>query len=117
MSERSAALARLDAFVGEWSIEAVFPNLPTTDTRGRVVFEWMTGGLHGDVHRRRSHDPRARASVRLRPATLDDVPDLAIRWQAEEEPEYRNPAWTSTSIRPCTGALMDLLAEELTDPA
>ena len=43
MSERSAALARLDAFVGEWSIEALFPQAPPTDLRGRMVFEWMTG--------------------------------------------------------------------------
>jgi hypothetical protein len=40
----STELAPLEPLVGEWSIEAVFPNLPPTDTRGRVVFEWMTGG-------------------------------------------------------------------------
>jgi Protein of unknown function (DUF1579) len=33
----------LDAFVGEWSMEAAFPLLPPTDARGRTVFEWMPG--------------------------------------------------------------------------
>jgi hypothetical protein len=34
---------RLDAFAGEWSMEAAFPLLPPTDARGRTVFEWMPG--------------------------------------------------------------------------
>jgi hypothetical protein len=34
---------RLDAFVGEWSMEAAFPLAPPTDARGRTVFEWMPG--------------------------------------------------------------------------
>jgi hypothetical protein len=36
-------IERLQAFVGEWSIEGVFPNAPPTDARGRTVFEWMPG--------------------------------------------------------------------------
>jgi hypothetical protein len=39
-------IERLDAFVGEWSIEAKFPDAPPTDTRGRVVFEWMPGAQY-----------------------------------------------------------------------
>jgi hypothetical protein len=34
----------LDVLVGEWSLEARFPGVPPSDVRGRVVFEWMTGG-------------------------------------------------------------------------
>ena len=37
-------LAPLDALVGEWSMEARFEQLPPTDDRGQVIFEWMTGG-------------------------------------------------------------------------
>src|SRR5262245_47146304 len=36
--------APLDALVGEWSMEARFEQLPPTDDRGQVIFEWMTGG-------------------------------------------------------------------------
>jgi Protein of unknown function (DUF1579) len=39
-----AGIERLEAFVGEWSMEAVFPNAPPTDLRGRTTFEWMSGG-------------------------------------------------------------------------
>jgi hypothetical protein len=41
---RNPVLARLDAFVGEWSIEAFFPMAPPTGVVGRTEFEWMTGG-------------------------------------------------------------------------
>jgi Protein of unknown function (DUF1579) len=34
-------LDRLDAFIGEWSLEAEFPDAPPTDERGRADFEWM----------------------------------------------------------------------------
>jgi hypothetical protein len=37
------AMRRLAAFIGEWSLEADFPNAPPTDLRGRTVFEWMPG--------------------------------------------------------------------------
>jgi len=41
---RNAALERLDAFVGVWTLEAVFPHHPTEVLRGaRSVFEWMKG--------------------------------------------------------------------------
>jgi len=40
----STELAPLEPLVGEWSIEALFPQAPPTDVRGRTVFEWMTGG-------------------------------------------------------------------------
>ncbi len=33
----------LDALLGEWSMEAVFPGAPPSDLRGRAVFEWMPG--------------------------------------------------------------------------
>jgi hypothetical protein len=39
----SPAVERLEAFIGEWSIEADFPNAPPTDLRGRTVFEWLPG--------------------------------------------------------------------------
>jgi hypothetical protein len=39
----SARLESLGAFVGEWSIEAVFPQAPPSELRGRAVFEWMAG--------------------------------------------------------------------------
>jgi hypothetical protein len=37
---RGSALERLDAFVGEWSMEASF----SETTLGRTVFEWLPGG-------------------------------------------------------------------------
>ncbi len=41
---RDAALGRLDALVGTWNLEAVFPNNPTEVLRGaRSVFAWMKG--------------------------------------------------------------------------
>jgi len=40
---RSAALEPLGAFVGAWSMEALFPQAPPTGIRGRTVFEWMPG--------------------------------------------------------------------------
>jgi hypothetical protein len=36
---RNAAIERLNAFIGEWSIAASFPDAPL----GRTVFEWMPG--------------------------------------------------------------------------
>ena len=49
-SGQPGGLARLDVFVGEWTVEAVFPDGPTpapgtgTDLRVRTVFEWLLGG-------------------------------------------------------------------------
>jgi hypothetical protein len=37
---RETALARLDAFVGEWSIEARSPGAGADGGAGRAVFEW-----------------------------------------------------------------------------
>ena len=37
-------IERLEAFVGEWMMEAAFPNVAPSDVRGRTVFEWMPGG-------------------------------------------------------------------------
>lgn len=37
-------IERLEAFIGEWSVEAAFPDAPPTDMRGRAVFEWTLGG-------------------------------------------------------------------------
>jgi hypothetical protein len=39
---RNAALKRLDAFIGEWRIDASFPGAPP----GRSVFEWMLDGQY-----------------------------------------------------------------------
>ena len=39
----NAALERLEAFVGEWKMEASFPQAPPTGVVGRTVFEWSTG--------------------------------------------------------------------------
>jgi hypothetical protein len=36
---RNAALQRLEPFVGEWSVEALFPGAPRSDLRARTVFE------------------------------------------------------------------------------
>jgi hypothetical protein len=40
---RNAALARLDAFIGGWTMEASFP-LPPAEVAPRTDFEWMPGG-------------------------------------------------------------------------
>jgi hypothetical protein len=41
---RKAALERLDAFIGEWSVDASFPDAPPTGVAGRTEFEWVLGG-------------------------------------------------------------------------
>jgi hypothetical protein len=33
----------LDAFIGEWSMQAAFPMAPPTGILGRTVFEWLPG--------------------------------------------------------------------------
>jgi hypothetical protein len=39
---RAAALKRLDAFIGEWRVDASFPGAPP----GRSVFEWALNGQY-----------------------------------------------------------------------
>lgn len=43
----SHPIERLDAFIGEWNMEAVFPNAPGAtegqDSGARTVFEWLPG--------------------------------------------------------------------------
>lgn len=39
-----SAMERLEPFLGEWSIEAMFPGAPPTGPLGRCVFEWTLGG-------------------------------------------------------------------------
>jgi hypothetical protein len=39
----SPAVSGLDPFIGEWSMQAVFPDAPPSDLRGRTVFEWGAG--------------------------------------------------------------------------
>ena len=39
--ERSAALQRLDAFVGKWNIEVVFPGEPPFKGETQGSFEWL----------------------------------------------------------------------------
>jgi hypothetical protein len=41
--ERNPAMERLDAFIGTWTLEAVFPNKPGEVPLGQAVFEWMKG--------------------------------------------------------------------------
>ena len=41
-TDRAAAPAALDVFVGEWVVEVAFPGSPT----GRVVFEWALDGRY-----------------------------------------------------------------------
>lgn len=40
MGDRPSALDRLDALVGDWEIEAIFPNQPASDLHGQVTFAW-----------------------------------------------------------------------------
>ena len=35
-----ATLEQLDPLVGQWTIEAVFPQAPPTDLRGHTIFQW-----------------------------------------------------------------------------
>jgi hypothetical protein len=37
-------LPELDVLVGDWAMEALFPDAPPSGPAGRTVFEWMTGG-------------------------------------------------------------------------
>jgi hypothetical protein len=37
-------LRRLEPFLGTWSLEAIVPQVPPTDVRGHVSFEWLPGG-------------------------------------------------------------------------
>jgi len=39
--ERSAALQRLEAFVGKWNVELVFPSDPTFKAQTQASFEWL----------------------------------------------------------------------------
>jgi hypothetical protein len=40
----SSELARLDALVGNWTIEATHPSVPGTVVHGESRFEWLEGG-------------------------------------------------------------------------
>jgi hypothetical protein len=42
-SDRDPALERLDALVGEWTLEAGPPGGPAWPGSGRVAFEWLEG--------------------------------------------------------------------------
>jgi hypothetical protein len=43
-SSRPDALARLDAFVGAWTVDAVFPGDGPDSPPGHCEFEWILGG-------------------------------------------------------------------------
>jgi hypothetical protein len=43
-TSRDPALEPLDAFVGEWTMEAVPPDGPPWPGEGRLGFEWLDGG-------------------------------------------------------------------------
>jgi hypothetical protein len=45
MTSRSPALERLDALVGEWTIEGSVPADASLSVRGWTSFEWLAGGL------------------------------------------------------------------------
>jgi hypothetical protein len=36
-------MSDLNAFIGEWTMEAAFPHSPPTGIRGRTVFDWLPG--------------------------------------------------------------------------
>lgn len=63
---RAAALKRLDAFVGEWRVDASFPGSPP----GRTVFEWALDGQYL-IQRSESPNPApdALAVVSVDPGT------------------------------------------------
>ena len=44
MHAGSPEVESLDAFVGEWNVEAAFQMAPPTGFVGRTVFEWLPGG-------------------------------------------------------------------------
>ena len=44
MSPQDPQLAGFDAFVGEWTTEAIHPAVPDTVVRGEARFEWLEGG-------------------------------------------------------------------------
>ena len=52
MTQPNEALAALDVFVGEWSMEARFEDMPPGDVEARVVFEWL-------AYRKQSSNPTA----------------------------------------------------------
>ena len=69
-TDRAAALAALDVFVGEWVVEVAFPGSPT----GRVVFEWALDGRY----------------LLQRSSAPDPVPDsLAVIALGDEADPYR----------------------------
>jgi hypothetical protein len=41
---RDDPLRRLEPFLGTWTLAAIVPNLPPSDVRGQVSFEWLPGG-------------------------------------------------------------------------
>ena len=40
---RSAELAAFDSLIGEWTVEATHPMLPSTVVTGRTTYEWLEG--------------------------------------------------------------------------
>jgi hypothetical protein len=42
-ASRNPALERLDALVGEWTVEASPPGKPPWEAEGRTTFEWLKG--------------------------------------------------------------------------
>jgi hypothetical protein len=63
---KSAALKRLEAFIGEWSVTTSFPDSPT----GRSVFDWALKGQYV-IQRSEAPDPipQAIAIVAVDPKT------------------------------------------------
>jgi hypothetical protein len=69
-AERSAALKRLDALVGEWETEATFqagffgPGTPAVTGRGRTTFRWLEGEFFL-IQRATVEDPAAPSGIMI----------------------------------------------------
>jgi hypothetical protein len=63
-----AAMKRLEAFIGEWKVEASFPGSPP----GRAVFEWELGGQYL-VQRTQAPDPAPDSVAIVAPDALHDA--------------------------------------------
>jgi hypothetical protein len=83
---RSEALARLDAFVGEWVIEARFPgDQPTPKSSSGNHSCWACAGRRRSLERCRSHavtmrqHPNAQLSAPTPPARCSNTPNAPAR--------------------------------------
>jgi hypothetical protein len=73
---RNHILASLDAFLGEWSVEATVPVLGPTPIEGRSKFEWT---LDGQFLMQRSETSHRDAPDSLAIVSLDSDRDVLIQ--------------------------------------